>query len=273
VTDAEALDAFTSRRPVPFQTLVVVAHPDDETVGAGAALPYLQDVTFVHVTDGAPRDRTRPNAFADPERLLYSRTRRSELRAALGAAGLDRAPRMELGIVDQEAADALVLLARTLAALLDEGRFPLVLTHAYEGGHPDHDAVAFAVHAAVALNRRAMPPPFVVEMPLYHAEDERLVTGRFLPGPWAERVATLSGDERKGKERLLACFASQRAALAPFRVDDERFRIAPAYDFRRPPHPGRLHYERMGWRFTGTEFRARAAAAALALGVGRPPWA
>ena len=39
-------------------------------------------------------------------------------------------------------------LARVLRPLLAGTR--VVVTHAYEGGHPDHDAVAFAVHAAVA---------------------------------------------------------------------------------------------------------------------------
>jgi len=36
--------------------MAVVAHPDDETVGAGALLDRLDDVVVVHVTDGAPRD-------------------------------------------------------------------------------------------------------------------------------------------------------------------------------------------------------------------------
>ena len=40
----------------------------------------------------------------------------------------------------------------------------VVLTHAYEGGHPDHDAVAFAVHRAARRTSAA-----VVEMPFYHA--------------------------------------------------------------------------------------------------------
>jgi N-acetylglucosamine malate deacetylase 2 len=35
---------------------VVVAHPDDETIGCGAILRRLPLVRLVHVTDGAPRD-------------------------------------------------------------------------------------------------------------------------------------------------------------------------------------------------------------------------
>ena len=36
--------------------VIVVAHPDDEVIGAGALLGHLRGVTILHVTDGSPRD-------------------------------------------------------------------------------------------------------------------------------------------------------------------------------------------------------------------------
>ncbi len=65
-------------------------------------------------------------------------------------------------------------VARRLAPLV--ARADAVLTHAYEGGHPDHDAVAFAAHAAA---RRAGRPVF--EMPFYHAAPEGWARQVFLP--------------------------------------------------------------------------------------------
>ena len=55
---------------------IVVAHPDDETIGAGAQLPHLRDPLLAHVTDGAPR------SFG-LAREAYARRRRDELSAAL----------------------------------------------------------------------------------------------------------------------------------------------------------------------------------------------
>jgi hypothetical protein len=55
--------------------------------------------------------------------------------------------------------------------------------------------------------------------------------------------------------------------LAHEPLDVERFRVAPAYDFRRPPHAGRLHYERWGWAISGARFRFLASEALGKLGL------
>ena len=146
-----------------------------------------------------------------------------------------------------------------------------MLTHAYEGGHPDHDAAAFAVRAALALlAARGAPVPAAAEFPSYHARGPAMVFGRFLPGGPRARAARLSPEEHALKRQMLDCFATQRAVIARFPTHTERFRPAPDYDFRRPPHPGRLLYERFGWGMTGKEWRALARAATRTLGLAAP---
>jgi hypothetical protein len=144
----------------------------------------------------------------------------------------------------------------------------VVLAPAYEGGHPDHDAVSFAVHAACALMARDGDPyPAIVEFPLYHAVDDRVVAGAFAPGHGGDEVTlTLSEREVANKERMMACHASQRETLALFPRHEERFRLSPGPDFTRPPRPGKLNYELWGW-MTGDEWRARAARAIAELGL------
>jgi hypothetical protein len=45
-------------------------------------------------------------------------------------------------------------------------------------------------------------------------------------------------------------FATQRDMLRHFRVDCERFRPAPPYDFAKPPNGGCCWYDRFGWPIT-----------------------
>lgn len=252
----------------PPRVLLVAAHPDDETIGAGALLSRLSShCVLVHTTDGAPLDVSLFCPLSDPRRLAYARRRRRELVRALALAGIRPSQLRCLGLIDQTTPFHLISLARRLAKIMARHLPTLVLTHPYEGGHPDHDATAFGVHKAVALLQRAgREAPVILEMTSYHSRDGTLVTGEFLPaeGTREERVA-LSSEERQRKRQMFDSFVSQRAVLSSFSLEEEAFRVAPRYDFTLPPHPGPLHYERLGWPMTGERWRALARWATEAL--------
>jgi LmbE family N-acetylglucosaminyl deacetylase len=259
--------------PPPPPTVLVAAHPDDESLGAATRLPRLAQARFVCVTDGAPRDgRDAARRGLTPDG--YARLRERELECALALCGIAPTQLVRLGIADQQAALNLTQVATQLAALFTEFGAEAVLTHAYEGGHPDHDACAFGVHAAAALLRaRGAPAPAIVEMAGYHWGPEGLRTAAFLPARDAtpdEVAVHLTPEEQAHKRALLACHASQEQTLRPFPLDVERFRIAPHYDFLQPPHAGLLYYERHAWGMEGKRFRALAAEALAALGLEHP---
>lgn len=248
--------------------MVIVAHPDDETVGAGSRLPRLRDARFVYVTDGAPRDG-RDAASHGLSPAGYAELRRRELAAALALCGISPDQVLNLGCPDQQATAHMAALARRLLGLFAQVRPEAVLTHPYEGGHPDHDAVAFAVHAAAALLRRRGPwAPGIVEMASYHAGAGGIRPCAFLPDGLGE-VATieLAPSEQRHKRALVECFATQRQTLAYFPIGTERLRPSPVYDFLRPPHEGRLFYESHAWGTTGSQFRRLAAQAMAELAL------
>jgi LmbE family N-acetylglucosaminyl deacetylase len=238
--------------------LLVCAHPDDETIGA-ATLLSRRAVTLLHVTDGAPADGQDAMRHGFATTADYAAARRREVLAALRLAGVPAERALAMGIPDQQAAFHIPAIARRVAALVAQLRPRAVLTHAYEGGHPDHDAVACAVHLAL----RRWPRRALWEMTGYHAGPDGIATGRFLPVPFHPPHA-LPFDEaaRALKQRMRDCFVTQSGVLRWIPLGPDLLRRAPAHDFTRPPHDGALFYEGFGWGgLDGARFRALAAEA------------
>ncbi len=266
---ADFLAWVQSGQTTPFSgdVILVAAHPDDEIIGAGTLLPHLAALTLVHTTDGSPRNLADAIAAGCDSRETYAHVRRAELGAALQICGQAGCPQLCLGHVDQEASLDLVCLTQDLITIF--GRYPeaVVLTHPYEGGHPDHDATAFAVHSAVQLLESGHHFE-LVEFASYHGLPGWLTVGEFLQESQRPSIRRdFSESERALKWQLLGCFASQAQTLRSFAVGHERFRAAPPYDFTKPPHAGTLHYERFNWGMSGERWRALAGAALLALNL------
>ena len=255
--------------------LIVAAHPDDEVIGVGGQLARLTGVRLLHVTDGAPRNLLDAKAAGFDDWQGYAAARRQELLAAFRLAGIAATQADELGIPDQSASFRLVELAETLAEKFRALCPEIVLSHPYEGGHPDHDATAFAVRAACALvKRRGGVAPALIEMTSYRMRGGRRAMSEFLHRPGIEITTVMLGErERAFKRRLIACFSTQHRVLADFPIDLERFRPAPTYDFTRPPHGGGLYYEQFDWGVDGARWRALAGQALAALEIRARPCA
>lgn len=234
------------------RVMAVFAHPDDETIAMGGQLRRLSQIRLLHVTDGAPANMADATANGFPHRAAYAAARRAELVGAVGQAGVSPDALMTLGAVDQGTARGMPILAGMLCAALRANATAVVMTHAFEGGHPDHDATAFIVHSACAmLEREGAVPPDVLECPLYHARGGKWVFQEFARLPEAgtrEHVVDLHGEAAEAKRRMLSAFVTQRRTLTPFSaLAPERFRRAPRYDFAQLPNGGDLLYEWFDW--------------------------
>jgi N-acetylglucosamine malate deacetylase 2 len=227
---------------------VIVAHPADEIVGAGCLISRLDDVTVVHVTDGA-RDLSEAKAAGFDDVASYAEARKRECLEALAVAEVPHDRVVEFAVPDTAACECLPDLTKRIASFLQEAGTDIVVTHPYEGGHPDHDATAFATHAALRLMElNGLKPPTLFEMALHPGNDEISKLPEFLPGTEGE-TTTLVLDARATelKRQMFECLQSQRRSMQASPVGLERFRQPPQYDFSAPPQEGQLHYEKFDW--------------------------
>lgn len=203
------------------RALIVVAYQDDAVLFAGSLLAGFHEIALLCTTDGAPsRRRARRSGFR--RRHDCAAARRKEVDAAL-ATGVIEAERHWLPIKDGHASLSTTRIIRELEGLFRSFAPDVVLTHAYEGGHRDHDTTAFAVHAA-AERQRARDR--IWEMACYHVRNGVMENGLFLPNdlPGEVIAVALSRAAMERKAAMLDRFRTQRAAVGAFGSSIERFR-------------------------------------------------
>jgi N-acetylglucosamine malate deacetylase 2 len=280
--------------------LFLLAHHDDEVFCAGRLRRALAGGGRVHLL------------WATAGGLAPARRRVAEGVRVLETLGLPGHAGSDLHLADQHAVEHVAAIAAAVALIVDGASPPdasagdaardevgaaratgedaqaaratgedaqatatTVYVPAYEGGHPDHDAVNLAAARAAA----SRPGLRVVEFPLYRRGPFGLTVASPLPPAATARepLSTLPLDEGDLALRslLARANASQLApSLLPLlsvarlagRGRAEPARPLPAHDYTRPPHPGRLLYELYTpWRFARWSAAAAASSVSPAL--------
>jgi LmbE family N-acetylglucosaminyl deacetylase len=232
---------------------IVAAHPDDEVIGAGLLLPvFAPSLAVIYVTDGAPRTGDDARKAGCASWREYADLRRRESLSALAAAGAGGATVFRLNCPDQRAAFRIAENTFNLLEIFGMVRPELVLTHAYEGGHPDHDATAASVHAAAWLSRRQFR---LLEFAGYHSGPGGMECECFPDRSADVLERRLTKEQSSWKRKILNCYASQAAVLRQFPLGNEPLRPAVSCNFTAAPHEGQLYYERFGWGISPPEWR------------------
>lgn len=234
----------------PPSAYLLAAHPDDEVLGAAGwawHLPGRLSVAFF--TSGVPRDRRCfASGFDHPD--VYGATRRAEAEAVWRCH--PHAPSLHFGpFADQGLFQQLEAAGDWLRHLLAADPPELILTPAYEGGHPDHDAASLL---AAVLARAARIP--VVEYALYRLAPSGIVRQRFV----GESPGRLPSHLADCKRACLAGYGSQSAVLRDFSPEFESLRPLPRHDYARPPGDRPTLYEHWGWSMSAPQVSSALAA-------------
>jgi len=204
------------------RVLVLAAHPDDETIACSGLLQRANDALVVLAVDGAPPRYGFEKKFGSLQ--TYSDMRFREASRALEFIPCCSLRRLvgpnEIPFVDQHlfldlpaAFTCLVQIARAFAP-------DLIVSHAFEGGHIDHDAChVLAQRAAHALGTQCL------EFPVYwKSEYGKDIFQQFRESRQNEFALHLSQQELLIKRRMLAEYRSQVKVTSVFHTELEHFR-------------------------------------------------
>ncbi len=221
--------------------LLLAPHPDDEVVGAAAAIGRARaaggEVLVAFLTDGVP-DRSAFWTWQRGAHAARVARRRAESEAAARLLGFAIALFQEIPTRTLKS-----VLAGTRARLVDlvaRRGVDMIWAPAYEGAHQDHDAASFL---ASTLKERAP----VWEFAEYSNFGGRTQSQEFAQPTGREIELRLDQREVAAKRAALALYASERGNLSHIGSARESFRPLAAYDYARPPHEGVLFYQRYQW--------------------------
>jgi LmbE family N-acetylglucosaminyl deacetylase len=244
------LAAMEQLQPLLGTTVMLVAHPDDEVIAFAGLMQRMKKAIVVFATDGAPHDPYFWRHYGSREN--YAEVRRQEARDALeivGAEPVFLSDRVQDGIADQELFRRLPHAVKAAEQVLGQIGPDSLLTLAYEGGHPDHDACSFI---SWWFGRHRKIPAW--ESPLYHRNPDGSGAVQTFPQQTGQEINyKVEGEALHKKLEMFHTYKSQKLVLDGFRPEIERFRPMADYDFTQRPLPWKLNYELWQWKMTGEE--------------------
>jgi LmbE family N-acetylglucosaminyl deacetylase len=221
--------------------LVLSPHPDDETVGAAAAIlragarGAAVDVAFL--SDGVPSRELFPPWRRGGHAQRVAR-RWEEAEAAARLLGFTIALRLDAPT--RTLKSRLGEARAAINGLIEKNGVDMLWTPAFEGAHQDHDA-------ANCLAASFAPGVAVWEFAEYNNGPGHVLSQAFHAPNGAETALELNGEECVAKRVALSAYASERGNLRHIETKREAFRPLPKHDYTRPPHPGTLFYQRFQW--------------------------
>jgi len=217
-------------------------HPDDELPIAGT----MRDLICCHRAVHAAW-LTSGDLFGKGE------VREAEHSKAMEILGLDPRHIHLLRFHDQGLIHVLGDAIDAVAALIRDLRPERIVTVAFEGCHPDHDAANFIAYQA---SRRIGVNADILEYPLYNATGPfwygRLRLNAFPPGTPGVMYNPLNEDAIECKHRMMAVYGSQWKSVLALRLASSRtrmrrlgepYRLCPQDRNHLTPPPGKRHYQ------------------------------
>jgi len=229
----------------PGKFLFLLAHPDDEVFVSGSIYSFVNlrhDVHLAWLTSG--------DLFGKGE------VRERELAAAAELLGVPSDHRHLFRLPDMGLIRNLGRVFECTTELVSRLEPSHVFVPAYEGGHPDHDALNFVAYSVWQSTDQSFS---LFEFPLYNGTGPFfflwLRVNSFVPGSGQIEKHVLDSEHVALKGRLIDIYNSQPRSMLPIKMTHwwrrftrncaEPYAPIPEHrDYQIKPHFGPLFYER-----------------------------
>lgn len=225
--------------------LVLLAHPDDEVLMSGIIQRRVDDGVPVHLA-----------WLTSGDLFGKGNLREKELASAAELLSIPSDHRYLFRLPDMGLVRNLGQVFACVTELVSRLEPSHVFVPAYEGGHPDHDALNFVAY----LVWRKMEHSFsLLEFPLYNGTGPFfffwLRVNSFVPGTAQPQAHVLNAEEINLKSQLLRIYNSQPRSMLPIKCThlwrqlsrsavEPYARIPEDRSYQIRPHTGPLFYER-----------------------------
>ena len=211
--------------------LILIPHPDDEVVGCCGAILRAQaqgsKIFGAYLTTGIFSRKKEKEAAL----------RREEAKAVAKLLNIHAVAFEE--IPSRQLKDHLHEVEKKIAVTIKDCEIDQLWVPAYEGGHQDHDVTNF-----LASRLKKIVP--VWEFSEYHFFGGKAQSNSFFESTGDEKKLELTTKESQIKKKALSLYTSQWFNLRVVRpsLTQEAFRPLGCYDYSKPPHEGKMYYQR-----------------------------
>lgn len=227
--------------------LILGAHQDDLEICCTGLIKQIQKnngkINVVYTTNGAPKDNSYYPRYNIDNPTDYALLRKKESLKALSLLGLSSDNATFFNYMDQDLINHIIEARDNLIELISIHNPSILVSPAYEGGHPDHDVTRLIAEEAVELSKKEI---LFLEYSEYNNYENIEKFFKFIPNESLIFNIKLNEEEISLKRKIFECFPSQKKYIWDFLssdINNEKFRIAIKEDFLKLPHERPLYYE------------------------------
>ena len=221
-------------------TLLIAPHPDDEIAGAFMIIKKIlkkKKIIVFFLTNGVI-DQNSLWFWQKGFHKKMVENRKKEMKESMKFLGIKKFYLQN--IYTRSLKDNIVKTYNKILKLKTKYKIDTIFCPAYEGGHQDHDVANFICSRFINICK-------VYEFAEYNYYKNKIHSNHFFSASENDYIIYLTDKEKREKKNFLNVYASEKQNLNYISLEKESFRELLKYDYKLPPHEGRLFYRRFSF--------------------------